>query len=162
MKWLAIVLTVDALCALVAVVLSWIPAVALPITEPELVAFFVPGAIAVLLVSTLRGRRLKVLAAVGLGCLFANLPFSNPQLIDGQWVSNNHGHKTYYTAAEAAQIHLAWPRSEAGFAVFFLAMLALHCLIALNVGPEPAEPEPDERRTNITLHRDIDNSPPQD
>jgi hypothetical protein len=51
---------------------------------------------------------------------------------------------------------------EAGMAVLFLAMLALHCLTVLNVGPEPAAPESDERRMNLTLHRDFDNSPPQD
>jgi hypothetical protein len=59
MKWWAIVLTVDALCALVAIVLSWIPAVALPITDPELVAFAVPGVVSALSVPTLRGRRFK-------------------------------------------------------------------------------------------------------
>jgi hypothetical protein len=46
-------------------------------------------------------------------------------------------------------------------AVLFLAMLALHPLTVLNVGPEPAAPESDERRANLTMHRDFDNSPPQ-
>ena len=90
------------------------------------------------------------------------VPRGFPSYENGQYVTNNHGHKTIYTATEYAEAMASIPRLVAAVAVAFLAVMAMLCLASLNLGPPPKPPAPPPAEPRVKLWRDFDNSPPED
>ncbi|EWM14668.1 hypothetical protein KUTG_04972 [Kutzneria sp. 744] len=168
-------MAVEAVCLLVLLILSIVPGISLPIGLTVL--FMLPGFAAIpplmlkvdareqlwhgfVAVPPVWRLSLLMLAAVALIGGLSMLPRGFPRYENGQYVTDSHGQRTYFTAAEYEQTMASIPRLVCAVAVAFLAVMALLCLASLNLGPPPAPPPPDPPR--IKLRRDFDNSPPED
>ncbi|MEV6607471.1 hypothetical protein [Kutzneria sp. NPDC051319] len=177
MKWWGRLLAAEAACLLVLVILSIAPGIELPVAVTVL--FLLPGFAAIpplmlmvdakeqlwrgfVAVPPVWRLVLIMLAVVALIGGLSMVPRGFPSYENGQYVTNNHGHKTIYTATEYAEAMASIPRLVAAVAVAFLAVMAMLCLASLNLGPPPRPPAPPPAEPRVKLWRDFDNSTPED
>ncbi|GAA3439663.1 hypothetical protein GCM10018954_092840 [Kutzneria kofuensis] len=147
-------LMADAGCCVLAIVVSLIPGIQLPIVWPELALFALPGVVAGVFV-LLRARKPQqlltgigavppnprvalIMLAIAAGTFsWGTWPGLHPQYANGQHSYDSHGYKTCFTTARHEETVAALPRAAAALVVFFLAGMALLCLAVVDRRSEP-------------------------